>query len=402
MHDEMTSFICTVITYLNMTNELRIYTQINSRFPVFDISGHLQFSIVFGLCRRSSADTDLRPLLLETAGSILDVPYALAHGLLTLHEHGSQGIIDVSRLKNVAVKGVECLSLPSPVNRTERWRDAITVYQCCFNVNDELTSLLKPGRKYTIRLASEDLGVKRWAYSDRKQFVDIDEEPRIDSEAAKLINSRSTAGSATFAVVKCLSWPPKIKTRMRLCTISPSSDYTTALEVSVINTSSEPVTVQTRGHQLILTPWGPFQPEPDADDSRTRIIDATSHKPPISSLQVFDIMTGKMVRGNQQRSTCTLTDSNVDRRLKMEDLVTLKPGTPLVRKLDIAARVKGLADGRYKIRMQSKGCGWWHGEVEKEIVNGELTPVHFCTPLMLESQDEMELCIRDGEVNYTM
>lgn len=123
---------------------------------------------------------------------------------------------------------------------------------------------------------------------------------------------------------------------MRLCTSSPSSDSalanakqssSTALEVSVVNTGSDSVTVQTRGHQRFLIPWGPFQPEPDADDDRMRIIDATPHKPPTSSLQFVDSATGEVVRGNEQRGTGPLTDSNADRRPKAEDVVTLKPSS---------------------------------------------------------------------------
>ena len=130
---------------------LRIHTHINSRYQVFDASGQLPFSIVFGLCRRSRVDTNPRPLLLEIAGSVLDVPYALAHGLLTLyqqdHDDTKQWVeVDLSRLKEVAVKEAKCLSLPSPVNRVENWRDAFTVYQCHFDVSGELASMLEPGK----------------------------------------------------------------------------------------------------------------------------------------------------------------------------------------------------------------------------------------------------------------
>lgn len=150
--------------HYNMMNELRIDTHINSRYQVFDASGQLPFSIVFGLCRRSPADTDPRPLLLEVAGSTLDVPHALAHGLLTLHEQDPEDAkqwveIDRRRLNKVAAKEAERLSLPSPVNRTEHWRDAFTVYQCHVDVNGDLASILEPGKKYIIRLASEDLGI---------------------------------------------------------------------------------------------------------------------------------------------------------------------------------------------------------------------------------------------------
>ena len=402
-------------------NELRIHTQIHSRYQVYDASGQLPFSIVFGLCRRSPADTDPRPLLLETAGSVLDVPYALAHGLLTLHEQDPQDTkqwdeVDLGRLNNVVAKEAECLSLPSPVNRTEHWRDAFTVYQCYVDVDSDLASILEPGKKYIITLASGDLGVKRWAYSDRKQFVDEDGKPSHGSEAVKLINSKPTAGNATFKVVKSLPWPPRMETRMRLCASSTSSDSalanaqlsssTAALEVSVTNTGSDSVTMQTRGHQRFLIPWGPFQPEPDADDDRMRIIDATPHKPPTSSLQVLDSATGEVVRGNERRGTGPLTDSNADQRPKVADVVTLKPGAPVIRKVDIGALVEGLVDGQYKIRMQSRGCRWWHGEVGKEEGEDERVPAHLCriitSPLMLESQDEVELCIRDGKVAQSM
>lgn len=400
-----------------MMNELRIHTQIHSRYQVFDASGHLPFNIVFGLCRRSLADTDSRPLLLAIAGSVLDVPYALAHGLLTLHEQDPKDAkqwveVDLSRLNRVVANEVECLSLLSPVKRTEHWRDAFTVYQRHVDVNGELASILEPGKKYIIRLTGEDLGVKQWAYSDEKQFVDNDGKPSHHGfEAVKLVNSKPTAGNATFTVVKSLSWPPRVETKMRLCAPSPSSDSalanaklssSTALEVSVVNTGSDSVTVQTRGYQRFLIPWGPFQPEPDADDDRMRIIDATPHKPPTSSLDVVDAATGEMVRGNEQRGTGPLTDSNADRRPKVEDVVTLKPGAPAVRKIDIGPLLDGLVDGQYKIRMQSRGCRWWHGEVGVE--DGRV-PAHLCGTilphLILESEDEIELRVRDGKVDQS-
>ena len=402
-------------------NELKIHTQINSRYQVYDASGQLPFSIVFGLCRRSPADTDPRPLLLETAGSVLDVPYALAHGLLTLHEQDPQDAkqwveVDLGRLNDVAAKEAECLSLPSPVNRKEHWRDAFTVYQCHIDINGDLASILEPGKKYVIRLASGDLGVKRWAYSDQKQFVDNGETPSHSSKMVKLVNSKPTASNATFKVVKNLPSPPRIETRMRPCAPSTSSDSalansqlsssTPALEVSVINTGSDSVTVQTRGHQRFLIPWGPFQLEPDADDDRMRIIDAAPHKPPTSSLQVVDSVTGDVVRGNERRGTGPLTDSNADQRPKVADVVTLPPGVPIIRKVDIGALVEGLLDGQYKIRMQSRGCRWWHGQIGKEEGEDGRVPAQLCEiitcPLMLESQDEVELRIRDGKIDHSI
>ena len=398
-------------------NELRIHTQIHSRYQVYDASGELPFSIIFGLCRRSPADTDPRPVTLEIAGSVLDLPYALTHGLLTLHEHDPQDAkqwveVDLRRLNDNVAKEAGCLSLASPVNRTEYWRDAFTVYQSHVDVKDDLASILEPGKKYVIRLASGDLGVKRWAYGERKQSIDNDGKPSHGSEAVKLVNSKPTAGNATFKVVKSLPCPPRMETRIRLCASSTSSDSAlanthgssniNALKISVLNTGSDSVTVQTQGNQRFLIPWGPFQPEPESDDDRMRIIDATPHKPPTSSLQVIDSATGEVVQGNERRGTGPLTDSNADQRPKMEDVVTLKPGVPLIRKFDIRPLVDGLVDGQYKIRLQSRGCRWWHGEIGKEEGEDGRVPAHLCriitSPLMLESQDEVELRVRDGKV----
>lgn len=400
--------------------ELRIHTHIHSRYQVFDASGQLPFSIVFGLCRRSPTDTDPRPLLVETAGSVLDVPYALAHGLLTLHEQDSEDAkklveVDIKKLNKVEAKEGGFISLPSPVDRKEHWRDAFTVHQYHFDINGELAYILEPGKKYIVKLASEDLGVGRSAYSDRNHFIGKEGQCDDGSRPVKLVNSKPTAGNATFAVAKSLSWPPRVETRMRLCagSTSPGSPPVKAnpsdemaLEVSIVNTDSDPVTVQTRGHQRFLKAWGPFQPEPDADDDRVRIIDASPHKSPTSSLQVIHDGTDQVVRGNEKRGTGPLTDSGTDQRPKLEDLVTMKPGESIDRRIDIGALLNGLEDGQYRIRIQPRGCRWWHGELGRSEAEDGKIPAHLfedmMPPLMLESQDEVELRIRGGKVDQSL
>ena len=403
-------------TYSSRMNELRIRTQLHSRYQVLDASGQLPFSIVFGLCRRSTADVDPRSLMLDIAGSVLDVRYALAHGLLTLQQQDSEATnrwveVDLRRVTKIVAKEGEYLLLPSPVNKIEHWRDAFTVYHCPLDVNGSLASILEPGMKYRIRLASQDLGVKRCSYYNQDQSVGSVQTSILDPEV-KLVSSKPTAGNATFTVVKSLSWPPKLETRIHLCASfsTPNAELTktessrsTALEVSVVNLGSDPVTVQTRGPQHFLKPWGLFQPEPDVEDDRMRIIDARPHKSPTSSLQVVDSATMKVVLGNEQRGTGPLMDFHANRRPKVEDLVTLMPGVPVIRKIDVESLVDGLGDGYYKIRMKPRGCRWWHGDVEKEEDDGGRMPEHLSgtmiPPLMLESQDEVDFRIRDGKID---
>ncbi|KAL8668889.1 MAG: hypothetical protein Q9168_006498 [Polycauliona sp. 1 TL-2023] len=395
--------------------ELRVHTQIHSRYQVFDAAGGLPFGIVFSLCRRSPADTDPRPLLLNIAGSVLDVPYALAHGLLTINrlednakddEHPTN--LDLSRLTKTLATEPRYLSLPSPVNRVEHWRDSFTVYRCPIGVDGELASILEPGRKYRIKLASSDLGIRRWAYSDQQQLASDDETPNHGVEAVILVSSKPSAGNATFTVVKSLPWPPRIETTMRLCKSASNHDLdttetesNTALEVSVTNTGPDSVTVQTRGHQRFLVPWGPFQPEPDANDDRVRILDSQPH---ISDLQVIDAASEGVIRKKEKDGVCSLKGSQTDRRPKVEHVVVLKPRVPLVKRFDVKDILNGLADGQYKIRLQPRGCRWWHGEIgEEECEDGRIPEKSgdvTIPPLMLESRDTVELRVKDQQVDH--
>ncbi|KAK7739078.1 hypothetical protein SLS62_011323 [Diatrype stigma] len=116
-----------------------------------------------------------------------------------------------------------------------------------------------------------------------------------------------------------------------------SAGGTSSLEVSVLNTGIQPIVAPTRGLRRILVPWDPFQPE-EADDSRARIIDDSASPAPTSSLQILDVSTGDVVgEVREPEPRGGLTDSNDDRRPKLQNLVTLMPGEPLTRSSWISA-----------------------------------------------------------------
>jgi hypothetical protein len=389
-------------------SELRLEVHIHNRYQVFDASGELPFSIVFGLCRRSPSDTNPRPITLETAGSLFDVPYALAHGLLTLYErdeHAAEWVkMDVSRMGDLDPRQPESITVPSPVDRTMPWRQCLTEYLCPIDIEGALASVLKVGKRYRIKLGSQDLGVTKWVYSG--------ESPDEETQAVKLISNRAGGnGIATFKIVKSLAWPPKVVTRMRLCAASRSSDPTsstgngnTAVEVKVVNTSSNTVSVQTRGHHNILVPYGPWGPDvndPNYPDDLIRIIDASPYQSPISSLKIFDAATGEAVAA-PGRGVCGLKARH-DPRPKVDELVKLEPGIPVIRVVDLGLRVRWLKDGQYKIRMQPTGCRWWSGELQKEEGEDERVPARlykgWTIPIMLETDNEVEVRVKDGKVD---
>ena len=107
---------------------LRIKTRVQSRYNVFDAFGRLPFDIVLGLRRQS--DSNLHDVCFRTTNSLLDVPYALANSILSLHElrtstTGPKLRIEVhlSRLREAITDNepnIGYTTLPSRSNRTER------------------------------------------------------------------------------------------------------------------------------------------------------------------------------------------------------------------------------------------------------------------------------------------
>ncbi|KPM35582.1 hypothetical protein AK830_g10982 [Neonectria ditissima] len=391
--------------------EVKIHTVINSRYQVFDRSGSLPFSIVFGLCRRSSEDTDPRPLRLNTAKSILDVPYALSHKLLILREHDTESKreteVDVGQLGESDSEEQSELLLPSPVGRTENWKKSLSKYQYHINPSSKLASFFKPGKKYAIsNKAGGDLGGKGSTYAEQADPKKEQGKPSTSSENLKLVSSRAD-GRASFTVVPSLPWPPKVQTRMQRCR-SEGGDITdddkgnaTLLEITVLNTGNEAITVQTRGRQRFLVPRGPMEAEEDfpPEDPRPRIID-TKTPAPAASIQVVDTATGTTVRGTTKPGVCGLYQKH-DPRPKLELLVTLKPGEPLIRHVDVSRLLADLPDGSYGLRMEPRGMWWCIGSCEDFKAEGEdRVPYHLYSaiipPFMLECEDVVELQVENG------
>ncbi|KAI4633942.1 uncharacterized protein J4E87_001109 [Alternaria ethzedia] len=176
-----------------------------------------------------------------------------------------------------------------------------------------------------------------------------------------------------------------------------------SLEITVVNSGSETVTVQSRGQQKFLVPWGPSATETNTLDGRRRVIDQSElNRLPTSSFLIVNAATGKMMH-RQQTSICQLRHAKTDLRAKMDELVTLKPGIPLVSLFDIGRTLRSLEDGRYIVRMRPKGCTWWCGELEKEEGEGDRVPARlwkgFTVPIMLVSEDELDITIKDGKVD---
>lgn len=123
----------------------------------------------------------------------------------------------------------------------------------------------------------------------------------------------------------------------------------------------------------------------------------------MSSLFVVNDATDEIVRGHHDTSICHLRDSKADLRPTIDELSILKPETPVVNVVDISSKIKGLEDGRYKIRMHPKGCRWWRDVLRKEEGEGEKVPVRlwksWTVPIMLDSEDELEITIKDGKVD---
>lgn len=405
----------------NVMEPLRVQTQLKSRYTVFDASGRLPLDIVFGLRRRS--DSDPRDISFQVTHSFLDVPHALANGLLSLHELRSSDTtpnehveVNLRHLRDATADdkpALEHITIPSKSNRTaKKGQMGVTEYRYRVKPESALASLFESGKKYSIGLANRDLGIHRWIDSDHEASSNADPAPSSTADTAtetcKLV-SNPHGGFAVFTVMENLTWPPPITTRMHLLGSQPSKQPSSSgdnvaaplLQVTSINTGSDTISMQTRGQQRFLSPWGPFQPESDDGLNAGKmpcILDPSSKT---GSLQVVDAATGTVVVDSKKPGVCGLTAGKADTRPKVDELVVLKPGVTLSRELDLGALVRGLDDGRYLIRLKPKGC-WWHfGKIDSEPDDDGKVPKRFRaghqTPIVLESNDEVEFEMRDGK-----
>lgn len=286
----------------------------------------------------------------------------------------------------------------------------MSTYRYDIDPDSDLASLLEPGKKYTIRNeAGQDLGFSDFGYSEQDESTSGQGIAFISSKTGKLVSGRRN-GHASFVVVSSLPWPPKLETRMRRCKTNDShaSDNGKSppqlLEVTVLNTATEDVTVQIRDRQRFLTANGPMETE-DAEehclpfDPRPRIIDAEIPTPK-ATIQVIDINTQAVVRP-AHKPTGYFQYKLTDPRPRSKNLVTLKPGEPLIRHVDISEVTIGLPDGTYGLRMEPRGMWWCLGNCEAFAVeDGERVPQRLFTsmipPLMLECEDVVEVQVQNG------
>jgi hypothetical protein len=409
-------------TYIdgNILEPLRIQTRLQSRYTVFDASGKLPFDIIFGLRRRS--DPDPRDLFFQTTKSFLDVPYALANGLLSLHELRTSTAgpkerfgVDLSSLREAIADDEPALKyivLPSKTNRTEpRGQMGVTEYHYRVSPGSPLALLFESGKKYSIGLANRNLGVHHWVGNDHVPSSSISPLPILTAERTiehRNLVSNPHSGSAVFTAIESLIWPPTVETRMRLLgpqrNATPSSDdiNVPVLQVTVTNTGSDVISIQTKGQQRFLSRWGPFQPESDDGLNAGRIPCILDPSSTTANLRVVDATTGSIVRDSRKPGVCGLTSGRPDPRPNVDQLVILRPGVAISREIQLEKWLRGLENGKYLILLVPKGC-WWHfgdvksqpdhdGKVSKRCITAKQTPV------VLESDDEVLFHLIDGRI----
>lgn len=130
----------------------------------------------------------------------------------------------------------------------------------------------------------------------------------------------------------------------------------TKLDITVINTGTQAITVQTRSRQRFLVPRGPMQPEEHypPDDPRPRIID-TKTPAPAATLQVIDMATETVVREATKLGVRGLYQKH-DPRPKLEVLTTLRPGEA-TRQTCRCERL-ALAAARWEVRPTDGAAGY--------------------------------------------
>ena len=147
------------------------------------------------------------------------------------------------------------------------------------------------------------------------------------------------SGFAVFSVIESLIWPLRVEIRMHL--LSPHKNETpnsddrdrTLLQITVTNSGSDVISVQTRGERRFLSPWGPFQPESDDGLNAGRrhcILDPSSAT---ADSQLTDVATGSVVRHPPKPGVCELTSGRPDLRPTVDWLFVLTLGIAASREI---------------------------------------------------------------------
>ena len=270
----------------------------------------------------------------------------------------------------------------------------------------ELASLLDPGKKFEMRLAGPDLGVKWHAYGELDQLVSSEGKIIQPSGQEKLI-SGTRSGHARFKAVSSLPWPPRVTTHARLyssemsSSCSPTPESATFLELSIANEGDRCICIKNRGRQHYLMPWGPFEPEQAINAFLPHMLDPEERYARLG-LQITNADTGVVVYGDFKLPACDLHDPSNDTPPMLSNLMTLKPGEPLVKRIDITKKLLKFPDGRYTIRTPPQKAWWCYGTVEEIPIDGDgrvqkrfymdNTP-----PLILEAENEVTFRVEGGK-----
>lgn len=383
-------------------NELKIHVLIQARYRIFDASGKYPFTIDFGLCRHSPDDIDPRSLIFDISDSALDVPYAIANKLLI--SHGINTLQrDKERLKHLNLRtrveeDKRYITLPSPVGRTKHYKDCFTIFEYPIEAGSELASLFSPGCEYRINLASQDLGIKWYTYLDDSSLPVDQILLSRPSEAAKLVNSKPSAGHAGFKVVESFPWPPDVSIRLHF--VPPTNAAPSCLQVSITNISKEPLSIEHRGRsQLYIKPRDLLG---DRTTTRPRMHRTLTPDLPLSSFgfSITDATTNEEVVDDIPRPGCAgLTPGNLDPRPRAQNLLTLEPGQAILRHVDLSTVLRRCGDGVFAIRLREQAKWWCVGSVDEicDVEDGDGGRVRKelfsrdIPPLVLRSEDIVEV-----------
>jgi hypothetical protein len=390
-------------------DELKIHVLMQARDRIFDASGKLPFTIDFGLCRRTPDDTDPRSLLIDIAGSALDVPYALANKLLV-----SQGIrtppLDKKRLKHMdpntsMAEGERYITLPSPVGRTKHYKDSFTMLEYRVDKDSEVASLFRTGKEFRIALTSRDLGIKWYTYIDDPSLPIDQTLLSRPTETAKIVNLKPSAGHLAFKVVESLPWPPEVSTRLHF--IAATDTTPSSIQISITNMNTRPVSLEPHARQQLYL--GQRDIIGDRTTTRPRFHRALEADLPLSlfSFLITDTVTSQEAADTLPRPGCEgVTRGNLDPRPRGKGLFVLEPGEAVLRHFDLGTVLGKCEDGVYGIRLREKAQWWCVGSVEEichkeDEDEGRVRKDFFSKgipPLVLRSEDVVEVKKVNGEI----
>ncbi len=379
---------------MNSQDEFPIYVDFRGNYKplIFDLSGVVPFELYLQARRSAAHETDPRDLVIFSAGSVFDLPGAMDKGLIELVDEADGEVVqyhsnaDQAQAQQDALAVVTSESFITLTTDTQgKGRQIRTVplhAELC------LRAMVRPGRRYRLRLRGKDIGVHWWTWGGPPESCRQSSE-LPPTEPQKLISSRPSCAK-TFVVVSEMAIPPKLSISLSLAeeVVQAREEGSwvnleapvPAIQITITSTSDRPITLKTNGDQ-----HHPLAVD-EIPNPRARV---TAKRPAVQNFSVIDHETQEELISNAPTFISPVAGGS-GRGWPRSQFLTLGPRERITRTVALPGR-RLVTNREYHVSLRPTGCWWMDGTLDDLFGDGNAVlkkwPARLTLPMSLASED---------------